>query len=145
MSRKGNEPASYKRKKLTIHMSRRSRYRGFPVAFLLPDPSALPLETLELLRSVLTVGGTLSAGPCGWVISGSRMHRQSPGVALPPITKTINTPSPEGLRIRFSWSGVSPDQPLPPHPVALDLVCWVILPWACQSSLGNCLSLILHA
>ena len=49
------------------------------------------LDALEWSKSVLTVSEALSASPCTWVIYDSLMCRLSPGVALPPPTKTLNT------------------------------------------------------
>ena len=116
---------------------------GLPVPFP-PQPLALSVEkSWEQMGSVLTVGGTVSATPCAWVIHGSCMHNLQPGMPLPP-RKGINT-----LALRAwgldSVSLVATDQP----PQANQMTLWLSspgrpalgsseLPW--QSLRKGCLS-----
>ena len=118
-------------------MSWKSRYQGF---LIMLKPCNHWLCWWEPGMVWVSTHGW-SSHECGstWVSNKWLMHAQTISISGPATQKkTINTRRLRDYWIGFSQSRVSPDQP-PALPVALGSVCWVILPWACQSSLNNCL------
>ena len=114
-----------------------------------PAPGIVGGKPWEWTGSVLTVGGTMSANPCAWVIHGSHMRSLWLGMALSPH-KGINT------RALRAWgldsvSLVAPDQPPQANQMTLCLgpsghpalgsseLPWPSLRKGCLSSYFGCL------
>ena len=93
----------------------------FPSCFP-SNPWHCQLKSWEWMGLVLTVGGTMSANPCAWVIHGSRMHSLWLGMAPPPH-KGINTRAPRAWGLD-SVGLVALDQP----PQANQMTSWLSLP-----------------